>query len=350
MNHHNRMPFCRSAAVIAVVCFLAAGCGSSSDAKAASGAGNPAEISKAALQQDESRAGEGSSPQKEDIAPASEVNVPGNEASGKGAESVPSGQVAADDETVSQEQVIKEGMTPVYGNEIEDGVYSVEVDSSSSMFRITACELTVTDGAMEAVITMSGTGYEKLYMGTGEEAVKAAETDYIPFTPDESGAHTFRLPVEALDFGIDCSAFSRKKQKWYDRVLVFRSDSIPADAYTEEKYVTAESLKLEDGLYTAEVLLEGGSGRAAVESPARLRVEDGAVYATIVWGSANYDYMKVNDEKYQWTGEGEHSTFEIPVAGFDWKMTVIADTIAMSTPHEITYTLTFDSSTLKKVE
>lgn len=262
----------------------------------------------------------------------------------------PEGQVASADETISQEQVVTDDMIPIYGSELRNGSYPIEVDSSSSMFRITACKLTVADGSMEAVMTMSGTGYEKLYLGTGTEAVRAAEADYIPAAIEENGACTFRIPVEALDFGIDCSAFSKNKQKWYDRVLVFRSDSLPADAYAEAKFITAEHLALEDGIYTAEVLLEGGSGRAAVESPARLQVKDGAVSATIVWGSANYDYMIVNDVKYEWDKEAEHSTFEIPISGFDWRMPVIADTIAMSVPHEIAYTLIFDSASLKRVE
>ena len=45
--------------------------------------------------------------------------------------------------------------------------------------------------------------------------------------------------------------------------------------------------------------------------------------------------------------ESEHSTFEIPVAGFDWAMPVVADTTAMrSEPHEIEYTLRFDSASI----
>ena len=42
----------------------------------------------------------------------------------------------------------------------------------------------------------------------------------------------------------------------------------------------------------------------------------------------------------------EHSVFEIPVTGFDYKMPVSADTTAMSTPHEIEYTLYFDSASV----
>lgn len=256
-------------------------------------------------------------------------------------------QVASADETVSRSDVVEDGMTPVRGSALKDGVYQIDVDSSSSMFKITSCELTVKNGSMRAVMTMGGTGYLKLYMGTGDDAVNASEQEYIPFVETSGGAHTFEVPVEALDMGIPCSAFSKNKEKWYDRELVFRSDSLPADAFAEGVAVTAESLHLKDGFYTAEVVLGGGSGKASVESPARLRVEQGKVFATIVWGSANYDYMKVDGRKYELMNTEGNSTFEIPVAGFDRRLPIIADTIAMSQPHEIEYTLTFDSSTLK---
>ena len=105
----------------------------------------------------------------------------------------------------------------------------------------------------------------------------------------------------------------------------------------------------EDGAYTAAVTLEGGTGRAKVESPAALRCEDGRFWATIVWSSSNFDYMKVGGEKYELISEpGSNSTFEIPVAAFDQKLDVIADTVAMSEPHEVEYTLLFDSATLQK--
>lgn len=258
--------------------------------------------------------------------------------------------VASGKETISRGDVVKEDMAPVYGNELKDGVYNIDVDSSSSMFKITACKLTVKDGVMSAVMTMGGTGYLKLYLGTGEEAVDASEADYIPYVETADGAHTYEVPVEALDKGIDCSAFSRKKEKWYERILVFRSDSLPADAFAEGKITTVESLKLEDGMYTVEVTLGGGSGRAFVESPAQVQVKDGIALATIIWSSSNYDYMKVDGEKYELISTEENSAFLIPVNGFDWKMPVAADTIAMSEPHEIDYTLIFDSATLKKAE
>lgn len=105
----------------------------------------------------------------------------------------------------------------------------------------------------------------------------------------------------------------------------------------------------EDGNYTANVTLAGGTGRASVQSPAALRCANGQFFATIVWSSFNYDYMKVNGVRYDpisspWNG----STFEIPVAAFDQALPVIADTVAMSEPHEVEYTLTFDSASLTK--
>ena len=98
------------------------------------------------------------------------------------------------------------------------------------------------------------------------------------------------------------------------------------------------------------VTLEGGSGRATVESPAVLTVADGIMTATIVWSSPNYDYMLVDGEKYLPVNTDGNSTFEIPVAALDTALAVTADTVAMSTPHEIDYTLTFDSATLATAE
>ena len=104
----------------------------------------------------------------------------------------------------------------------------------------------------------------------------------------------------------------------------------------------------EDGQYTAAVTLAGGSGRATVSSPAQLRCENGQFWAVIVWSSPNFDYMKVDGVKYELLAAGGNSTFEIPVAAFDQALPVNADTIAMSEPHEVEYTLTFDSATLEK--
>ncbi|MCD8356464.1 MAG: hypothetical protein LUE11_07840 [Clostridia bacterium] len=275
----------------------------------------------------------------------------GGNTNGNPATSVDTGsaesQVATADEMTTQEEVVEDGMEPIAGDQVKDGVYDVTVDSSSSMFNITECELTVKNGEMTAVMTMGGTGYLYVFMGTGEKAVKAAESEYIPFEEKDSGEHTFTVPVEALDKGIACTAFSKNKKKWYDRTLVFRADSLPMDAFAEGVITTPESLHLADGTYTVHVALEGGSGRASVESPAELTVKDGEVTAKLIWSSSNYDYMKVNGEQYNPVNTEGNSAFEIPVTAFDYKMPVSADTTAMSTPHEIEYTLYFDSATIE---
>ena len=110
------------------------------------------------------------------------------------------------------------------------------------------------------------------------------------------------------------------------------------------------SVDKEDGEYSIQVDLEGGSGKASVTSPTILTVEDGKAYAQIQWSSSNYDYMIVDGEKYEPVNKDGNSTFEIPVTVFDTETEVTADTVAMSTPHEIDYTLNFDSSSMKKAE
>lgn len=124
----------------------------------------------------------------------------------------------------------EETKTPIYADKLNDGTYSIEVTSSSSMFRIVDCELTVSGDEMNAVMTLSGTGYEKLYMGTGEEALAAGDEDFIYFTENGEGAYTYTVPVEALNADIDCAAFSIRKQEWYDRTLVFEADTLPEGA------------------------------------------------------------------------------------------------------------------------
>ncbi|MCH4039301.1 MAG: ABC transporter substrate-binding protein [Lachnospiraceae bacterium] len=98
---------------------------------------------------------------------------------------------------------------------------------------------------------------------------------------------------------------------------------------------------LADGTYETAVTLTGGSGRASVESPAEITVKDGKISAKIVWSSPYYDYMIVDGVKYENEAKSGNSTFTIPVSGFQYEMPVIADTTAMSEPHEIDYTLNF---------
>ena len=114
--------------------------------------------------------------------------------------------------------------------------------------------------------------------------------------------------------------------------------------------VTPQQLNLEDGEYTAEGHLEGGSGRASITSPVTLTVKNAEMTALIEFSSPYYDYMIVDGEKYEPVNTDGNSTFSIPLKGFDAGCQVIADTVAMSEPHEITYEIVLDSSTLKNKE
>lgn len=105
---------------------------------------------------------------------------------------------------------------------------------------------------------------------------------------------------------------------------------------------------LQDGDYTVEVSLKGGSGKASVNSPARLSVADGKMQAKIEWSSPNYDYMEIDGKGYYPVNDGGNSAFVIDVAALDCDIDVLAETIAMSEPHMIEYTLYFDSESAEK--
>ncbi len=250
-------------------------------------------------------------------------------------------KVADASQMTSVLDVVDDAMTPVFADALRDGVYEAAVDSSSSMFHIERCELTVADGAITAALTMSSTSYAYLYPGTAAQAAAADAGDYLP--PDGSG-RVFVFPVPALDAGVPCAAWSRNKELWYDRTLVFRADSLPLAAFRDVK--TAATLELADGVYSVEVALAGGSGRAGVRSPCRLWVENGAATAEIVWSSTNYDYMRADGARFDAEIVDGHSVCVIPVAAFDRPLSVVADTTAMSRPHEIEYSLRFDAATL----
>ena len=258
--------------------------------------------------------------------------------------------IADSSEMVEAEDVTDENMTPITPDMVLVGEYDIDVLSSSSMFKIVSTKLAVKDGKFTVTMTMGGKGYLYVYPGTPEEAAAADESAYIPFVEDEEGNHTFTFEIPSLDTEIKCAAFSKKKEKWYDRSLCFLSSKLTRGDYNEGFLITPGKLILNDGIYSADVNITGGSGRAGIESPAKLEIKDGEIFATIVWNSSNYDYMIVGGEKYEAEIVDDHSTFTIPVIAFDYRQVVTADTTAMSKPHEIEYSLRFDSKSIKPAE
>lgn len=104
----------------------------------------------------------------------------------------------------------------------------------------------------------------------------------------------------------------------------------------------------ENGEYTIEVTLKGGSGRASIKSPTLLTVENGQMQAEIEWSSSYYDYMEIGGKGYSPINQDGNSRFLVDVPSLDSDIEMQAETLAMSSPHMIDYTLYFDSATVKK--
>lgn len=239
------------------------------------------------------------------------------------------------------------GLLPLLAKDIEEGSYEIETASSSSMFKIEKTVLYVKDNAMTADITLSGKGYSNVTMLSAADSEGLTSLEGTTATVGKDGKYVFTLPVQSLNTELVCSAFSKKKQKWYERRVVFYSEKIPAENLFVTPYVM-QKCGLKDGSYTISVKLAGGSGKASVKSPASMRVKDGIPLARIEWSSPNYDYMILNGKKILPLANEQNSVFELPVLVFDKAMSVFADTTAMSTPHEILYQLEFSLETVQR--
>ena len=125
----------------------------------------------------------------------------------------------------------------------------------------------------------------------------------------------------------------------------------PAAAFADDEpdpYAKAIEVKLADGDYSVDLAMDGGSGRASMDSPTKLSVKGGHAVVTVRWSSPNYDYMLVDGDKYLNKTQkiDENSVFEIPVLAMDAPFEVTGDTTAMGTPHEIDYAITLDSASI----
>ena len=270
---------------------------------------------------------------------------------------------------------------------LENGIYSIDVDSSASMFRVVDCKLTSKNGKMSAVLTLSGTGYGYLYMGTKEEAAKADSSSWIPFVTDNNGKYTYTVPVETLDKGINVAAYSTKNKIWYDRILTFKSETVkkisdidsgnggtggnsgttggntnpsggtggsgsvlkPNDgkAENESKYEADtsgatgrvnSSTTLADGVYTPDRFTwSGGTGKVKIYCN-KITIKNGQAYATLVFDSDHYQYVKANGNTYYTSKSGGTATVTIPVA-LNQNNKILGMTDKMSVAHEIEYTI-----------
>ena len=251
-------------------------------------------------------------------------------------------------ETVSTETAQDKAQLP-------DGVYAAEFSTDSSMFHVSeACDgkgtLTVKDGVMTIHISLGSKKILNLYPGLAEDAAKdgavllAPTTDTVTYSDGMTEeVYGFDVPVPVIGEEFDLALIGTKG-KWYDHKVKV------SDPVAEGAADTFDLSTVEDGSYTIELTMEGGSGRASIQSPTQITVADGAATAILEWSSPNYDYMLVNGEKYLPVNTEGNSVFEVPVEALDVPLTMIGDTVAMSTPHEVEYTVTFHSETLESAE
>ncbi len=231
---------------------------------------------------------------------------------------------------------------------LADGVYSVAFNTDSSMFQANEADgrrgrLTVENGRASLHVSLGSKNILNLYLGLAADA-PGDEDNWLQPTMDtvtysdglQEEVHGFDIPVPAMDREFDLALIG-KKGVWYDHKV-----SVSDPVLTEK-----ETPPPADGVYTCHVTLSGGSGRASVESPARITVQGGAVTAEVVWSSSHYVYMQIDGVQYDPVQTEGNSAFEIPVV-LDTDMAVSALTEAMSQPHLVDYILRFDSTTLKE--
>lgn len=297
--------------------------------------------------------------------------------------------------TISSKNLKKTGDIPAEGTPA-DGIYSTSAVTGAAMFKVVGTKLTVKNGKMTALITLSGIGYDYPYMGTGADAanhtdqwIKYKGTATYTLDGETKTGRTYEIPVAALDKPITVASHSESHKKWYDRTITFSSKDlkkigdvstggngnsgstdngttggngstngsnnttgntttkVDTKPDTESKYESDTSgstkavnskTKLKDGVYKPDKFSwSGGSGRVNITCD-KVTIKNGQALATIVFSSSAYQYVKANGKKYLPTHTGGKSIFVIPVE-LNKNNSIIGMTTKMSTAHEITYSI-----------
>lgn len=289
---------------------------------------------------------------------------------------------------------------------LTDGSYHVNAEAGGKMFRVTDCVMTVKNGQMTAAVTLSGQGYNRIYLGD-EKNAPGDEKNWI--FPDSLLAeqYTFQIPVEKLDEVMTIAVHTTKSNKWVTRTLTFHSEGMTkiADSNNgnasngnngsngslkpggnnnnpgngsngnnqgnaennngnsgttgnnttnngkpdqESKYESDlnkstarvnSTTGLKDGVYTPDSFSwSGGTGKVNITC-SKVTVTGGQAYATITFSSPHYQYVKANGNVYYPSAKsGSSTSFVIPVE-LNKNNSVVGMTTAMSTAHEIKYTI-----------
>ena len=268
-----------------------------------------------------------------------------------------------------------------------DGVYTTTISTGAEMFRVVATILTVKNGKMSAEITLSGIGYDYLYMGTAAEAAgnesqwigcKDEQKSYIENGEEKTG-RSYIIPISTLDTPLAMASHSVKRDRWYDRSITVSSkdlkklssdeagsnqgvntnptpasdptatkdstkDTTPAEESKSESDTSGSTsqvnskTKLKDGVYTPDKFTwSGGTGKVSITCD-KVTIKNGQALATIAFSSSAYQYVKANGKKYFPTHTGGKSIFVIPVE-LNKNNKIIGMTTKMSTAHEIEYSI-----------
>ena len=288
----------------------------------------------------------------------------------------------------------EEKVEPTEKKTLKDGTYKVKATTDRKMFYLYPKEsnpaeiiLVKKNGKMTATITLTGEGYDYVYMGTPAQAKKAGKSKWIK-AKIVNGYYTFTIPVSELDKKLpltphsskyesdgdpstdpwrpdkwimiyskgakkvkDGAAIGTKKKKAEEKKnptsgkqTKFKNDK---KAAKESKYkddsgkstsAVNNSTGLKDGVYTPDRFSwSGGSGRLSYIRCNKITVRGGKAYATIEFGSSKYDSLKASGHVYSKSGGG-NAKFTIPVK-LNANNTIIGRTTAMSMPHWVKYTI-----------
>ena len=228
---------------------------------------------------------------------------------------------------------------------LADGQYWVDFDTDSTMFHVNEVMdgkalLTVSDGRGNLHLVMPSQNVLNLYLGVASDAESDTDNLINPeieeVTYDDGiteEVFTFDVPVSVIGEEFDLALIG-KKNVWYDHKVSISDPQVVDDSQPV-------------GEQTIEVTLEGGTGKVKLTSPTKIVKTDEGYLLTVEWSSKHYDYMIVDDVTYNPVSVGETSVYEIPIQDISTQLNVIADTVAMSEPHEIEYTITLLEDTLK---
>lgn len=290
----------------------------------------------------------------------------------------------------------EEPTEPSKTTKLKAGTYKAKATTSRDMFYLYPKEkdpgqviLKVKkNGKMTATITLSGEGYDYVYMGSAAKAKKAPKSSWIK-AKIVNGYYTFTIPVSKLDKKLTIAPHSKKyasdgdpsTEPWRDGkwIIIYskgakkvkdgtsavpskkkkKSEKENPTSGTQTKFkndhkadkeskwkddsgkstsAVDNSTSLKDGVYTPDRFSwSGGSGRLAYIKCNKITVKGGKAFATIEFGSTHYDSLKANGRVYSKQGGG-NSQFVIPVK-LNANNTIIGRTTAMSQPHWVKYTI-----------